>query len=87
MVWGYHEEDRPWHDDINDLVSDEYDIILGFNEPNHSDQSDIPPEVAASAWIELQNMYPGKVKNKNKILKINFTPSDSGQSSTSGRQY
>jgi len=60
MVWGYHEEDRPWHDDINDLVSDEYDIILGFNEPNHSDQSDIPPEVAASAWIELQNMYPGK---------------------------
>merc|ERR1712241_486130 len=60
MVWGYHEEDRPWHDDINDLVSDEYDIILGFNEPNHSDQSDIPPEVAASAWLELQNMYPGK---------------------------
>ena len=19
MVWGYHEEDRPWHDDINDI--------------------------------------------------------------------
>ena len=61
MVWGYQEEDRPWHDDINDPVSDQYDIILGFNEPNHADQSDIPPEVAASAWLELQNMYPDKV--------------------------
>ena len=61
MVWGYQEEDRPWHDDINDPVSDQYEVILGFNEPNHSDQSDIPPEVAASAWLELQNMYPDKV--------------------------
>ena len=69
MVWGYVEDDRPWHDDINDLVADEYDVILGFNEPNHADQSDIPPEVAASAWIELQNMYPGKVKNKNRKQK------------------
>ena len=22
MVWGYNEEDRPWHDDINDPVND-----------------------------------------------------------------
>ena len=61
MVWGYHEDDRPWHDDINDLVDDKYDIILGFNEPNHADQSDISPEEAAEAWIELQNLYPDKV--------------------------
>jgi len=60
MVWGYIEDDRPWHDDINDLVADQYNVILGFNEPNHADQSDIPPEVAASAWMELQNMYPDK---------------------------
>ena len=66
MVWGYHEEDRPWHDDINDPVSDQYEVILGFNEPNHADQSDIPPEVAASAWLELQNMYPGKVRRELK---------------------
>jgi len=61
MVWGYNEEDRPWHDDINDPVSDQYDVILGFNEPNHADQADIPPEVAASAWLELQNIYPDTV--------------------------
>ena len=66
MVWGYNEEDRPWHDDINDPVSDQYEVILGFNEPNHADQSDIPPEVAASAWLELQNMYPDKVRNTKK---------------------
>ena len=66
MVWGYNEEDRPWHDDINDPVSDKYEVILGFNEPNHADQADIPPEVAASAWLELQNMYPDKVRSRNK---------------------
>ena len=62
MVWGYIEDDRPWNDDINDPVDEKYDVILGFNEPNHADQSDIPPEVAAAAWIELQNMYPDKVR-------------------------
>ena len=31
-----------------------YPIILGFNEPNHKDQSDLSPEVAAAAWIEIQ---------------------------------
>ena len=62
MVWGYLEEDRPWNDDINDPVDDRYEVILGFNEPNHADQSDIPPEVAAAAWIELQNLYPDKVR-------------------------
>ena len=62
MVWGYDETDRPWHDDINDEVEDKYPIILGFNEPNHSDQSDIPPEEAAAAWIELQTKYPDRVK-------------------------
>lgn len=30
MVWGYHEDDRPWHDDINDPVAQKYPVILGF---------------------------------------------------------
>ena len=49
-------------DDINDPVEDQYDVILGFNEPNRPDHSDLPPEVAAGAWIELQNLYPHKVR-------------------------
>merc|ERR1711936_1246396 len=60
IVTGYLEEDRPWMDDINDPVEDQYDVILGFNEPNRPDHSDLPPEVAAGAWIELQNLYPHK---------------------------
>merc|ERR1712098_129983 len=59
MIWGYH-EDQPWHDDESDPVSDKYPIILGFNEPNRADQSDLSPEVAAQGWMEIQKMYPDK---------------------------
>jgi len=60
MIWGYH-EDNPWHDDESDPVAEKYPIILGFNEPNHADQSDISPETAAAAWIEIQEMYPDRL--------------------------
>jgi len=60
MIWGYH-EDNPWHDDESDPVAEKYPLILGFNEPNHSDQSDISPETAAAAWIEIQEMYPDRL--------------------------
>ena len=60
MIWGYH-EDNPWHDDESDPVAAKYHTILGFNEPNHADQSDIDPETAAAAWIEIQEMYPDRI--------------------------
>ena len=60
MIWGYH-EDNPWHDDESDPVLEKYHTILGFNEPNHADQSDIDPETAAAAWIEIQEMYPDRI--------------------------
>ena len=41
-------------------VPDQYNTILGYNEPNQADQSNIPPEEAAAAWIELQEKYPNK---------------------------
>jgi len=44
-----------------DPVEERYPILLGFNEPNHEDQSNIEPELAAAAWIELQNLYPDKI--------------------------
>ena len=76
MVWGYDETDRPWHDDLNDEVEAKYPIILGFNEPNHADQSDIAPEEAAAAWIELQTKYPDRVgyriQDATKTLKCKF---------------
>ena len=54
MIWGY------WGD-IKDIHAEPYDTILGFNEPNHKDQSNLSPEEAAFAWIELQEKYPEKV--------------------------
>ena len=66
MVWGYDAGDMWWHDDINDPVDDKYDIILGFNEPNRPNRgADLTPEEAAAAWIELQNLYPDKVRNND----------------------
>ena len=53
MIWGY------WGD-IKDIHAEPYDTILGFNEPNHKDQSNLSPEEAAFAWIELQEKYPEK---------------------------
>ena len=92
MITGYLEEDRPWMDDINDPVEDQYDIILGFNEPNRPDHSDIPPEVAASAWIELQNLYPSKVgqsppPSSHQLSHISEIFPDSGQSGPGLRQH
>ena len=72
MVWGYDETDRPWHDDITDVVDDKYPVILGFNEPNHSDQANLAPDEAAAAWIELQTLYPDRVvKPKEYLCQIN----------------
>ena len=70
MIMGYHEEDKPWHDDINDIVDDKYDTILGFNEPNRADHADLSPEEAAAAWIELQTLYPDKVCHEMIITSL-----------------
>ena len=51
MIWGY------WGQEFPDLG---YDTVLGFNEPNHVDQANMDPEVAAYAWLRLQEAYPDK---------------------------
>ena len=63
-----------WNIDLmlHDPVEDKYPIVLGFNEPNHADQSNIEPEVAAAAWMELQNMYPDKVIPSLLILSLDI---------------
>jgi len=60
MIWGYH-EDAPWHSDEQDIVGEEYPIVLGFNEPNHADQSNLSPQEAAQGWMEIQELYPDKL--------------------------
>jgi len=39
---------------------DGYDTVLGFNEPNHSDQANMSPEDAAYHWKRFQAAYPDK---------------------------
>jgi len=42
-------------------VTEESQFLLGYNEPNKADQAGIPADVAAAAWIELQQKYPDKI--------------------------
>ena len=50
MIWGYKEENA-FKADLDDIVRDEYDTILGFNEPNRPDQSNILPKVQAIVLV------------------------------------
>ena len=42
-------------------IADWFWLVLGYNEPDQKGQSDIPPQVAAQAWKEMQDQYPDKV--------------------------
>ena len=70
-----------------DPVEERYPILLGFNEPNHEDQSNIEPELAAAAWIELQNLYPDKVSNSSLLNYSQIILSDPGQSGPGRWKY
>ena len=50
-----------WANTTDPDVGPEHDVILGWNEPNQADQANIPPDVAALAWIEHQEKYADKV--------------------------
>ena len=60
-------------------IGREHNVILGFNEPNQADQANIPPDVAALAWIEHREKYADKVYSpdllpiKHHLKWVNFT--------------
>ncbi|XP_060605819.1 uncharacterized protein LOC132758271 [Ruditapes philippinarum] len=53
MVWGY------WSD-TKIFIDDAAEFVLGFNEPNHVEQSNMSPEKAAAAWKEVEKHSKGK---------------------------
>lgn len=53
MVWGF------WKNTKIHIDGDAR-YILGFNEPNHKEQSNMTPEKAASAWSEVEKHSKGK---------------------------
>ena len=62
-----------WANTTDPDVGPEHDVILGFNEPNQADQADIPPDVAALAWIEHQEKYADKVFRKDILPHLSLS--------------
>ena len=60
MVYGIPGHGRRPNDTDPD-VADDMDTVLGYNEPNKEDQTDIPPDEAAFHWSELTQKYNDKV--------------------------
>ena len=44
-------------------------FVLGFNEPNQHEQSNLEPELAAEAWIDIQ-VYKYKLNKDKSCLCI-----------------
>ena len=52
----------PWKNYTDPDVAKDMDTVLGYNEPNRPDQSNIPPEEAAVLWSEFTQKYNDKVE-------------------------
>ena len=71
MIWGFWgqigrygrtlREGKFLQGEVMDIKADPFDTIFGFNEPNHEGQSNLSPQKAAYAWIDLQEKYPEKI--------------------------
>ena len=53
MVWG-------WNPNYHVHISHNDHILMGFNEPNHSDQANMSPQEAAQHWRTMQSQAPGR---------------------------
>ena len=62
MVWGVEGFGPPWKNYTDPDVAKDMDTVLGYNEPNRPDQSNIPPEEAAVLWSEFTQKYNDKVE-------------------------
>lgn len=54
MIWGWNPQKTPGF--LNELRAQHPSILLGFNEPDHRDQSNIPVKVALEAWPQLEGI-------------------------------
>ncbi len=54
MVWGWNPEKTPTV--LETLRAQHPTILLGFNEPDHRDQSNIPVKVALDAWAQFEGI-------------------------------
>ncbi|MGC8550142.1 MAG: glycosyl hydrolase [Acidobacteriaceae bacterium] len=54
MIWGWNPNRTPAV--LNMLRAEHPSILLGFNEPDHKDQSNIPVKVALGAWPQFEGI-------------------------------
>ena len=54
MVWGWYPNSTPTL--LTTLGAQKPSILLGFNEPDNSSQSNIPVDTAISAWSQFQGI-------------------------------
>jgi hypothetical protein len=54
MIWGWNPNRTPAV--LNMLRAEHPSILLGFNEPDHKDQSNIPVKVALDAWPQFEGI-------------------------------
>ena len=51
MVWGYRSGKN-----LSGLIPEGTEYVLGFNEPNHSPQSNLTPQQAVEGWREIERV-------------------------------
>lgn len=49
-----------WGKSIPSFISGSSPYLLGFNEPDHADQSNLTPQEAAQLWQYIESYYPNK---------------------------
>lgn len=54
MVWGWYPNSTPAL--LTSLRTQNLSILLGFNEPDHTDQSNIPVDTAIAVWPQFQGI-------------------------------
>jgi hypothetical protein len=63
MLWGTGaDKTGNWNDAANKALVSGSTYLLGFNEPDHSQQANISPSAAAAGWMQFMQPFAGKAK-------------------------
>ena len=68
MVWGYRSGKN-----LTGRIPDDSEYVLGFNEPNHSPQSNLTPQQAVEGWREIE-----RVAGHRKLISPAAAPCGAG---------
>jgi hypothetical protein len=55
MAWTKNEDAKTWLGLVDEAVASGSDAVMGFNEPDHSSQANMSPDVACTNWESYMN--------------------------------